>query len=111
MTKKNPYSVIKHQYITEKAMMLGNLKSSESNVSVRRCKSPKYMFVVDDSANKKEIASAIEEIYHDRGVKVLSVNTVNVEGKAKRFRGRPGFKSSYKKAVVTLREGDSLDNV
>jgi len=111
MTKKNPYEVIKHQCITEKAMMLGRLKTAESNISLKRCKSPKYTFVVDNSANKQEIATAVEEIYKDRDVKVVAVNTINVEGKAKRLRGRPGYKSSYKKAIVTLRNDDSLDNV
>lgn len=111
MAAKSPYQVVKHQYVTEKSIMLQGLKSAESNPSLRRCESPKYVFIVDRSANKQEIARAIEEIYKNEEVKVVAVNTINVKPKARRVRGRPGFKSAFKKAVVTLRPGDSLDNV
>lgn len=111
MVAKSPYQVVKHQYVTEKSIMLQGLKSAESNPSLRRCKSPKYVFIVDRSANKQEIARAIEEIYKNEEVKVVAVNTISVGPKARRVRGRPGFKSAFKKAVVTLRPGDSLDNV
>ena len=59
----------------------------------------KYAFVVDKSANKTEIKKAIEEIF---GVKVKSVNTVNVDGKLKRQGKTQGYRSDYKKAYVTL---------
>ena len=59
----------------------------------------KYAFVVDKSANKSEIKKAIEEIF---GVKVKSVNTVNVDGKLKRQGKTQGYRSDYKKAYVTL---------
>ncbi len=108
---KNPYEIIKHQHVTEKAMMLQELKNAESNPSIKRCKSPKYVFVVDQKANKQEIAGALEEIYKDKGIRVAAVNTINVKGKPRRVRGRPGHKSAFKKAIVTLQEGDSLDNV
>lgn len=111
MTTKNPYEIIKHQHVTEKAMMLGRLKTSESNKSIRAFKSPKYVFVVDRSANKHEIAQALEEIYKKEGIKVVAVNTINVKSKARRVRGRAGFTSSFKKAIVTLRPDDKLDNV
>lgn len=110
MAKKSPYEVIKHQYVTEKATTLANLKNMASNPSLRSCKAPKYTFLVDKSANKQDIALALEEIYKERSIKVVAVNTINVEGKAKRMRGRPGYKSSFKKAIVTLRENDSLDS-
>lgn len=61
--------------------------------------SKKYAFVVDKSANKTEIKKAIEEIF---GVKVKSVNTVNVDGKLKRQGKTQGYRSDYKKAYVTL---------
>lgn len=107
--KKDPYQIVKHQHVTEKAMMLSSLKDAKSNVCLARCESPKYVFIVDPSANKQEIAWAIEEIYRERKVKVVGVNTINVKGKARRVRGRPGFKKSFKKAIVTLEVGDSLE--
>ncbi len=111
MTAKNPYQIIKHQHVTEKAQVLAELKSAESNPSVRRCTAPKYVFIVDVNANKREIALALEEIYKDKGIKVVSVNTINVKPKTRRVRGRRGKTAAFKKAVVTLEENDSLDNV
>ena len=70
----------------------------------------RYTFVVDWKANKLEIKKAIEEFY---GVKVSDVNTVVVPGKNKTRYTKAGFlkgvKPSYKKAIVTLAEGDSID--
>ena len=59
----------------------------------------KYAFVVDKNANKVEIKKAVEEIF---GVKVKSVNTLNVDGKLKRQGKTQGYTSDYKKAYVTL---------
>ena len=59
----------------------------------------KYAFVVDKNANKVEIKKAVEEVF---GVKVKSVNTVNVNGKLKRQGKTQGYRSDYKKAYVTL---------
>lgn len=111
MAKKNPYDIIKHQHITEKTVMLENLKDAESNPSVRRCKSPKYVFVVDSKANKQQIAEAVESIYSERKIKVVAVNTINVKPKQRRVRGRLGVKSGFKKAIVTLDNGDMLDDL
>ena len=111
MAEKNLYRVVKHQYVTEKSMMLQRLKTADSNPSLKRCESPKYVFIVDRNADKRAIARAIEEIYKDEGVKVVAVNTINVKAKARRVRGRAGFKNAFKKAIVTLRPGDNLDNV
>ena len=73
-------------------------------------KSGRYTFVVDKKANKLEVKKAVEEFY---GVKVNNVNTIVVPGKNKsRFTKAgllKGVKSSYKKAVVTLVEGDTID--
>ena len=63
--------------------------------------SKKYAFVVDKNANKVEIKKAVEEIF---GVKVKSVNTVNVDGKLKRQGKTQGYTSDWKKAIVTLTE-------
>lgn len=111
MKEKNPYQIIKHQRVTEKAIVLENLKNSTSNASLAKCNSPKYVFVVDKNANKKEIATAIEEIYSSKNIKVVSVNTLNVKAKPRRVRGRKGMKAAFKKAIVTLQEGDSLESV
>lgn len=108
---RDPYQVIKHQHVTEKSVMLQELKNAKSNPSLARCKSPKYVFIVDPKANKQEIAKAVEEIYKDKNVKVVAVNTINAKAKPRRVRGRPGMTAARKKAVVTLAVGDSLDNV
>jgi large subunit ribosomal protein L23 len=109
--EKNPYSVIKRLHVTEKSRVLQELKSSTSNKCVARCEAPKYVFVVDKNANKQEIAKAVEQIYSENGVKVVSVNTINVKGKMRRVRGRRGRTPSFKKAVVTLENGDSIEAV
>jgi large subunit ribosomal protein L23 len=111
MSKKDPYAIIKHQHVTEKTSVLQQLKDAKSNASLARCETPKYVFVVDRNANKQEIASAIEEIYSDKNVKVTAVNTINVKPKPRRVRGRPGFKPAFKKAIVSLETGDNLDNL
>jgi len=73
-------------------------------------RSSRYTFVVDKKANKLEIKKAVEEFY---GVKVNDVNTVVVPGKSKSRFTKAGYiqgvKPSYKKAVVTLAEGESID--
>jgi len=79
-------------------------------VNLQMERSGRYTFVVDKKANKLEIKKAVEEFY---GVKVNNVNTVVVPGKSKSRFTKAGYiqgvKSSYKKAVVTLAEGDSID--
>ncbi|MFY8140137.1 MAG: 50S ribosomal protein L23 [Caulobacter sp.] len=86
------YDTILAPVITEKATIL-----SEQN---------KVVFQVADDATKDEIASAVEALFK---VTVTKVNTLNVKGKTKRFRGRPGRRSDVKKAIVTLAEGQSID--
>lgn len=66
----------------------------------------KVVFKVKPSAKKGEIKEAVERIFK---VKVSKVNTVSVHGKTKRFRGGVGVRSDYKKAVVTLAEGQKID--
>lgn len=108
---KNVFDVVKKRYFTEKAAVLANLKNATSNRSVARCDAPKYTFVVDSKANKQEIAQAIEQIYSEKNVRVVAVNTINVKEKARNRRGRmnPGVKQGFKKAIVTLAAGDSID--
>ncbi|MCX5907057.1 MAG: 50S ribosomal protein L23, partial [Deltaproteobacteria bacterium] len=63
-------------------------------------------FVVDPKANKIEIRLAVEKLFK---VKVLRVRTMNVLGKQKRMGRYLGWKSDWKKAIVTLREGDRIE--
>lgn len=86
------YDTILAPIITEKATYL-----SEQN---------KVVFRVAKDATKDEIAEAIETLFK---VKVTKVNTLNVKGKTKRFRGTMGRRSDVKKAIVTLAEGQSID--
>lgn len=97
MVKKkevNPksYDILLSPVITEKATM-----GSENN---------QVVFKVSLKATKPEIKEAVESIF---GVKVVSVNTVNVKGKTKRFKGHLGTRSDYKKAIVKLEDGAQLD--
>ena len=86
------YDTILAPVITEKATLL-----SEHN---------KVVFRVAADATKDEIAHAVEALFK---VNVTKVNTLNVKGKTKRFRGIMGRRSDVKKAVVTLAEGQSID--
>jgi large subunit ribosomal protein L23 len=88
----NHYDVILSPVITEKATMM-----SEHN---------QVAFRVAITATKPQIKAAIEQLFN---VKVTAVNTILVKGKTKRFRGRLGQRSDYKKAMVTLAEGHSID--
>src|SRR6201990_2265128 len=86
------YDTILSPVITEKATLL-----SEQN---------KVVFQVAADASKDEIAAAVEALFK---VNVTKVNTLNVKGKTKRFRGIIGRRSDVKKAIVTLAEGQSID--
>lgn len=66
----------------------------------------RYTFEVAKTSNKVEIAQAIESIF---GVTVVSVNTMNVTGKPRRVRIQKGKTRNWKKAVVTLKEGDAIE--
>ena len=87
------YDIIKRPIITEQSM---------EQTDMRR-----YTFEVAKTANKIEIAKAIEEIF---GVKVAKVNTLNMQGKEKRTGRFPaGSRPSWKKAMVTLAEGETIE--
>lgn len=90
--KERMYEVLRAPVITEKA----TLASVHNQV----------VFRVALDATKPEIKSAIETLFK---VEVSSVNTILVKGKTKRFRGRLGQRSDYKKAMVRLAEGHSID--
>ncbi|TCS80013.1 50S ribosomal protein L23 [Pectinatus cerevisiiphilus] len=66
----------------------------------------KYVFKVDKRANKVEISKAVEEIFK---VKVTDVNTINVTGKMKRMGRNIGKRADYKKAIVKLAAGETIE--
>ena len=74
--------------------------------SMTSSKAGKVVFMVPLSATKDEVKAAVEAIFN---VKVNKVNTVKQSGKVKRFRGFEGVRSDYKKAVITLAEGQNID--
>jgi large subunit ribosomal protein L23 len=78
---------------------------TESGADLRE-QSNKYLFEVATAANKHEIKQAVEHYF---GVKVLDVHTMNYRGKIKRLGRFQGKRADWKKAVVTLAEGDSID--
>jgi large subunit ribosomal protein L23 len=86
------YDVILAPHITEKSTM-----ASEANAVV---------FKVANDATKPQIKEAVEAIYDK---KVVAVNTIVTKGKTKRWKGKPYKRSDFKKAVVTLAEGEMID--
>ena len=84
--------IIKQPWITEKSY----------NASL----GGKYVFLVDKHTNKSEVKKAVEALYK---VSVVSVNTVNFRGKTKHFGSNITPASKYKKAVVTLKQGQKID--
>ena len=65
----------------------------------------KYVFIVHPDATKTEIKEAVKRLFN---VKVVSCTTMNVLGKMKRLRGKPGRTSSYKKAIVRVADGETI---
>ena len=66
----------------------------------------KIVFKVDKNANKKTIKKNIEKIFK---VNVIKINTINLKGKTKMVRNKKTFKPGSKKAIVTLKKGQSID--
>ncbi len=90
------FDIIQTASLTEKASLLGE-------------KLNKYVFRVAPGANKIQIKQAIEKLFTK---KVVAVNTCNYAGKKKRERSANfGRKAHWKKAIVTLKEGDKIDLV
>jgi large subunit ribosomal protein L23 len=93
---KEPFDIIRTVRLTEKTTLLTE-------------KGNKYVFEVNPAANKVEIKQAIESLFQK---KVVSVNTANYAGKKKRERRADfGRRPHWKKAIVTLKEGEKLDLV
>ncbi len=89
----NIYSVIKKPLVTEKS-------------TIARDEENKYCFEVDRGATKIDIRNAVEKIFK---VRVVNIHTVNVVGKKKRVGKIAGRKRSWKKAVITLASGSSIE--
>lgn len=92
---KDPRNIIKTALTTERST---NLRTEHN----------KYVFVVDGDANKIEIKKAVEELFK---VKVLDVTTMTVHGKTKRLGRFEGKKSDWKKAVVRLHSGETIEQL
>ena len=90
--RKNIYNIIKNPVVTEKTT-----KIAENN---------QFVFKVDVSSSKESIKMAVEKIFK---VKVKSINTIKIKGKTKIFKGTKGRRADYKKAIVSLKEGETLD--
>ncbi|HHY84397.1 MAG TPA: 50S ribosomal protein L23 [Verrucomicrobia bacterium] len=89
----NAFEIIKTVRLTEKGTRQGE-------------KHNQYTVVADRRANKTQIRQAVQELFK---VKVVSVNTLNVRGKLRRQRtAHEGYTSDWKKAIVTLKEGDKI---
>ena len=86
------YDVIVQPIVTEKTTRI-----AEQN---------KVVFKIAPHADKKDVKAAVEAIFN---VTVTKVNTVNIDGKTKRFRGQAGQRDDVRKAIVTLAAGQSID--
>lgn len=94
MANPNQYfDVIRRPLVTEKSTAMQGMRNQ-------------FTFEVSADTNKVEVRKAIETLF---SVKVLKVNIVSMPSKARRMFGRPGQTKPWKKAVVTLRKGDSID--
>ena len=92
MKKINLLDTIVSPAVTEKATSLSELN--------------KMVFKVHKGASKKSIKKSIEKIFK---VKVIKINTINLKGKTKLVRGKKSSRPGYKKAIVTLKKGQSID--
>jgi large subunit ribosomal protein L23 len=90
-----PYDIVETASLTEKSTLLSE-------------KQNKYVFRVRPYANKVQIKQAIERLFQK---KVVDVNTCNYSGKQKRVRGPLGRRAHWKKAIVTLAEGEKIELV
>ena len=93
ISEERALNIIKKPMMTEKSTNLNQFNQ--------------HSFIVSKDSNSFEIKSAIEKIFK---VKVIKVNTSNVRGKLKSFKGNLGYKNDFKKAIVTLAEGNTIDS-
>ncbi len=91
----NAYDIIKRPRVSEKSVY----GQTENN---------QYTFEVHPQSNKREIKKAVESLFE---VKVVKVNTLNKRGKYRRVGRSQGIAAAWKKAIVTLAEGDQIEGV
>ena len=89
----NAYEVIRAPRVSEKTARLQEVSNQ-------------YVFEIAKTATKADVKAAVEQIFD---VKVEAVNVVNVKGKTKSFKFRQGRRGDWRKAYVTLAEGQSID--
>jgi large subunit ribosomal protein L23 len=93
MNQERIYQILLAPHISEKSALLAE-------------KADQYVFRVASDATKPEIKRAVEALFD---VKVQSVNVINIKGKQKFFRGRPGKRCGIRKAIVRLAPGQEID--
>ena len=93
ISSERAFSIIKKPITTEKSTNLQQYNQ--------------YTFLVSKDSNSNEIKQAIENIFK---VKVIKINTSITRGKLKSFNGTIGFRNDTKKAIVTLKEGNTIDS-
>tara|TARA_Y100001970_G_C13885606_1_gene676051 strand:- start:97 stop:414 length:318 start_codon:yes stop_codon:yes gene_type:complete len=93
ISNERSFSIIQSPIMTEKSTNLNQYNQ--------------YSFIVSKNSNSNEIKQAIEKIFK---VKVEKINTLVVRGKLKSFKGDTGYKKDFKKAIVTLAEGNTIDS-
>lgn len=93
ISSEKAFSIIKKPITTEKSTNLQQFNQ--------------YSFVVSNNSNTNEIKQAIEKIFK---VKVIKINTSITRGKVKSFKGNIGYRKDTKKAIVTLKEGNTIDS-
>jgi large subunit ribosomal protein L23 len=108
----NTFEIIKTVRLTEKGTRQGTqpvrytVKSRDGKSEIKTRPLNKYTVVADPRANKTQIRQAVQELFK---VKVLAVNTLNVRGKFRRLRTKQaGQAPNWKKAIITLKEGDVI---
>jgi large subunit ribosomal protein L23 len=108
----NAFEIIKTVRLTEKGTRQGSQivryreKTKEGNGEIKTRPLNQYTVVADPRANKTQIRQAVQDLFK---VKVMKVNTLNVRGKFRRQRTKQaGQSSNWKKAIVTLKQGDKI---
>ena len=108
----NHFEIIRTVRLTEKGTRQGSQvvryksKSKDGNEEIKTRPLNQYTVVADPRANKTQIRQAVQDLFK---VKVLKVNTLNVRGKLRRQRTtQAGKASDWKKAIVTLKQGDKI---
>lgn len=93
MSQEFLFQVLRSPHVSEKSTRIGEQGNQ-------------YVFEIDKRATKTQVKEAVESLFN---VKVENVNVVNVKGKVRSFRMRPGRRADWKKAYVRIQEGQTID--